>query len=169
MGRSAPLRLYAFLKSAVAMLVVVSGLVAAPRAFAVELELDRTLEVIPESSPSAAQTGIASYYSKRFEGRRTASGEPFRNSEMIAAHGSHPFGTIVRVTNVDRGTSVVVRIADRFASGVRSAGTSMIDLSQAAAARIGLIAKGRAKVLVEVLEWGDEQHGLRRRSSRSER
>jgi rare lipoprotein A len=159
MDRSASPRLYACLKSAAATLLLVLGVAVAPCTFAVELE--RTLDVIPDASPAEAQTGVASYYSNRFEGRRTASGEPFRNSEMIAAHGSHPFGTVVRVTNIDRGTSVVVRIADRFATGVRRAGASIIDLSQAAASRIGLIAKGRAKVLVEVLEWGNDEQPSR--------
>jgi rare lipoprotein A len=99
-----------------------------------------------------SETGIASFYAKRFEGRRTASGETFRNSALMAAHHSFPFGTLVRVTNLDKGTSVDVRIADRGA--FKRAHAIVIDLSQEAAARLRMIAHGRARVLLEVLEWG---------------
>ena len=59
------------------------------------------------------QTGMASYYSGRFEGSRTASGEVFRNDALTAAHPTYPFGTVVRVTTA-RGDFVDVRITDRL-------------------------------------------------------
>lgn len=93
-------------------------------------------------------TGEASYYADRFEGRTTASGVPFRQAEMWAAHRTLPFGTRVRVTNLDNGSQVEVVVVDRgpFVRG------RIIDLSRAAASRLGFIRQGIAPVRVEVLE-----------------
>jgi rare lipoprotein A len=130
-----------------------------PAADAMELSLSLALEQPPasEASPTSktrSERGHASYYSKRFEGRRTASGRIFRNKELIAAHHSLPFGTLVRVTNLDRGSTVNVRIADRGAFAKSRAGAVIIDLSRAAAEQLRMLGAGRARVLVEVLEWG---------------
>ncbi len=91
--------------------------------------------------------GLASHYGPEWDGRRTASGEIFRNRKLTAAHKSLPFGTRVRVTLLSTGKSVVVRINDRgpFVRG------RVIDLSDEAARRIGLDRDGVAKVRVEVL------------------
>lgn len=75
------------------------------------------------------QTGTASYYGSRHHGKRTASGEPFNQHGLTAAHRSLPFGTRVRVTNMANQRSVVVRINDR---GPHTRGR-LIDLSRAAA------------------------------------
>ncbi|HSN98312.1 MAG TPA: type VI secretion system tip protein TssI/VgrG, partial [Candidatus Nanopelagicales bacterium] len=93
------------------------------------------------------QTGPASWYGPGFHGRATASGERFDQNALTAAHPSLPFGTRVRVTRVDNGRSVVVRINDRgpFTGG------RIIDLSRAAGDQIGLINDGVAQVRVEVL------------------
>jgi rare lipoprotein A len=98
-------------------------------------------------APSAPQEtvlgrGSASYYAAKFDGRRTASGERFDNDAMTAAHRTLPFGTLVRVTNVATGQSVIVRINDRgpFTRG------RMIDVSHAAAEELGLVARGHATV-----------------------
>ncbi|TFF22088.1 septal ring lytic transglycosylase RlpA family protein [Jiella endophytica] len=94
-----------------------------------------------------ARAGNASYYGKRFHGRRTANGERFNMNAMTAAHKSLPFGTKVRVTNRRNGKSVVVRINDRgpYAHG------RVIDLSRAAASRIGMLNSGTAPVKIDVL------------------
>lgn len=94
-----------------------------------------------------AGSGNASYYGKRFHGRRTANGERFNMNAMTAAHKSLPFGTKVRVTNRRNGKSVVVRINDRgpYAHG------RVIDLSRAAASRIGMIHSGTAPVQIDIL------------------
>lgn len=92
------------------------------------------------------QTGIASYYSRRFEGRRTASGETFRNEALTAAHASLPFGTHVLVTCLERGRSVVVRITDRL-----PAKRAIIDLTQEAASRLNMLRAGLTRVTVRVL------------------
>jgi rare lipoprotein A len=82
------------------------------------------------------ETGLASYYSKRFDGKETASGETFSNEELTAAHPSHPLGTRVRVTNLENGRSVVLRINDRGASAQNRREGVIIDVSQAAADRL---------------------------------
>lgn len=94
------------------------------------------------TSEAVVGQGNASYYAARFAGRRTASGERFDPAELTAAHPSLPFGSKVRVTNRDNGSSVVVRINDRgpFHS------SRIIDLSQEAARRIGLFGHGQGKV-----------------------
>jgi rare lipoprotein A len=92
-------------------------------------------------------SGMASWYGPGFDGNYSASGEIFNASELTAAHPSLPFGTLVRVVNMDNNQSVVVRINDRgpYAHG------RVIDISTAAASVIGLISSGVAPVRLEVL------------------
>ena len=91
--------------------------------------------------------GLAAWYGPGLEGEQTASGEVFDPSQMTAAHRTLPFGTEVRVTRLDTGDSVVVRINDR---GPHTEGR-VIDVSQAAAEQIGLVEDGETQVRVEVL------------------
>lgn len=101
-------------------------------------------------APSALE-GIASYYAKKFEGRRTASGEIFHQSLMTAAHKELPLGTLVRVRSRATGNEVMLRINDRgpFSGGF------VIDLSLAAAKALGVdVAKDRG-VTIEVLRLPD--------------
>lgn len=95
--------------------------------------------------------GIASWYGKRFHGRRTANGESFDMHKMTAAHKTFPFGTVVRVVRADTRQDVVVRINDRGPFSKER----VIDLSRAAASEIQLIHSGTAKVEVQILRWGD--------------
>jgi len=92
-------------------------------------------------------SGMASWYGPGFDGNYSASGEIFNANDMTAAHPSLPFGTMVRVVNMDNGESVVVRINDRgpYAEG------RIIDMSAGAASMIGLVASGVAPVRLEVL------------------
>ncbi|MEQ8465464.1 septal ring lytic transglycosylase RlpA family protein [Coleofasciculus sp. E1-EBD-02] len=92
--------------------------------------------------------GIASWYGPGFHGNRSASGERFNQNALTAAHRSLPFGTNVRVTNLNNGRSVIVRINDR---GPYTRGR-VIDLSAAAARVLGLIRTGVAPVRIEVLD-----------------
>lgn len=94
------------------------------------------------------QTGGASFYGGKWNGRRTASGEIFNTSQMTAAHKTLPFGTKVRVTNLSNGKSVVVKINDRgpFIKG------RVIDLSHAAFSAIENVSRGVAKVKLEILK-----------------
>ncbi len=92
-------------------------------------------------------SGMASWYGPGFDGNYSASGEIFNASELTAAHPNLPFGTLVRVVNMDNNQSVVVRINDRgpYAHG------RVIDISTAAANVIGLVSSGVAPVRLEVL------------------
>ena len=93
-------------------------------------------------------SGVASYYGMKFNGRPTASGEPFDMTAMTAAHRTLPFGSKVRVTNARTGKSVVVRINDRgpFHGG------RVLDVSRAAAKELGLIGRGKATVELALLD-----------------
>ncbi len=92
-------------------------------------------------------TGLASYYAKRFEGRRTASGEKFRNDSLTAAHKTLPFGSIVKVTNLKNDSVVMVRVNDRLPKYSKRD----IDLTIKAAKQLNFIKSGIAKVRLEVL------------------
>jgi rare lipoprotein A len=107
----------------------------------------------PDDRPDRnVQYGKASHYGygDGFHGKKTASGEVFNRDGLTAAHRTLPFGTLCRVTNRSNGRQVVVRINDRgpFVEG------RIIDLSWAAAKRIGADRAGVVKVKVEVLKRG---------------
>lgn len=103
------------------------------------------------ASHAQVQTGKASFYADKFEGIPTASGEKYRHSKLTAAHKTLPFGTIVRVTNVENNKSVEVTINDRgpYVEG------RIIDLSKAAAEQLGFLNYGLAEVKLEVVDPGD--------------
>ncbi len=96
----------------------------------------------------AIQQGMASFYGDRFQGRPTASGEPFDQRELTAAHPSLPFGTRVLVTRRDNGREVEVLINDRgpFVKG------RIIDLSKQAAKELGMINRGVAPVMITSIQ-----------------
>jgi rare lipoprotein A len=91
--------------------------------------------------------GVASWYGGKFHGRTTASGEPYDMHAMTAAHPSLPFGTKVRVTNLENGRSVVLRINDRGPFAKRR----IIDVSRHAAKHLGFLGAGLARVRVQVI------------------
>ena len=97
--------------------------------------------------PAWGETGYASWYGGKFQGRQTASGEIFDTNKLTAAHKTLPFGTVVEVTNLDNGKKIEVRINDRgpFVEG------RIIDLSRAAATKIGMMSTGIAPVKVEIV------------------
>lgn len=92
--------------------------------------------------------GKASYYGSEFDGRSTSSGEIFSNQKYTAAHKSLPFGTMVKVTNINNNKSVLVKINDR---GPYVAGR-IIDLSRIAADQLDMIRSGVIDVKLEVLK-----------------
>ena len=100
------------------------------------------------------RVGRASYYGKGLHGKKTAGGEIFDKNEMVAAHPSYPLGTRVRVTNLKNGRSEVVRIADRGPAKAHAARGVIIDVSEAAAVRLGFRRDGTTRVRTEVVEWG---------------
>jgi rare lipoprotein A len=105
---------------------------------------------VPGGTPGAKahERGTASWYGRKFHGRKTASGERYDMHEMTAAHRSLPFGTVVQVVRLDSGEAVVVRINDRgpFVDG------RIIDLSYAAAAEIDMVRDGVAQVELYLLD-----------------
>jgi len=96
--------------------------------------------------PGDVQEGMASYYGKGFVGKRTANGERFDPNQMTAAHKTMPFGTRVRVTRTS-GQSVVVRVNDRCGC----THGRIIDVTEGAARKLGMIRSGIAKVRLEIL------------------
>jgi rare lipoprotein A len=96
------------------------------------------------------QTGQASWYGRQHHGKRTASGETYDMNKLTAAHRTLPLGTRVLVTNVDNGRTVEVRINDRGPF----VGNRVLDLSYAAARRLGAVGDGVIPVTVKVLSDG---------------
>jgi len=105
------------------------------------------------SGVKRVEKGKACWYGPGYEGRRTASGEVFNRGAFTAAHRKLPFNTIVRVTNLNNGREVKVRINDRgpFKGG------RIIDLSEAAARELGMIQEGIVPVRIEVLRLGRQR------------
>lgn len=104
------------------------------------------------------EQGYASWYGAEFEGRRTSSGEPFDPEELSAAHRTLPIPTWVEVTNLDNGRRLVVRINDR--GPFVDTDQRIIDLSEAAARRLGVIGPGTARVRVRALTREELRKGL---------
>ena len=102
----------------------------------------------PKPYDRARQIGIASWYGSDFHGRKTSSGEIYNMYALTAAHKTLPFGTYVRVTNLNNKRSVKVKINDRgpFIKG------RIIDLSYTAAKKIDMVESGTAKVKVEIVK-----------------
>lgn len=95
---------------------------------------------------NAQQKGKATYYSKRMNGRKTASGERLHNDSLVCAHRTHPFGTLLKVKNPANGKEIVVKVVDRgpYLKG------RIIDLSIRAARELGILSQGVAMVEVSV-------------------
>ncbi len=100
-----------------------------------------------EDAGRSMGTGVVSYYGRQFHGRPTASGERFDMNAMTAAHKTLPFGSVVRLTNPGNGRSVTVRINDRgpFVRG------RTIDVSRAAAEKLGIVGRGHGTVEIDVI------------------
>ena len=116
---------------------------------------------------SPVQIGLASYYGPGFQGEKTASGEPFDARELVAAHRTLPLGSVVRVTNLRNGRSVVLRVIDRGPYGRNHRRGCIIDVSTAAARHLRFVHDGLTFVRVRVLRMGSDgergrgQRGLR--------
>lgn len=114
---------------------------------------DSVLDIKNKKIP-VKQIGVASYYHSKFQGRKTASGEKYDEKKMTAAHNRLPLGTRIRVVNLMNQRSVVVRINDRM----HHKNKRLVDLSRAAASKLGYIGRGLAKVSVEVLPKDHKQN-----------
>jgi rare lipoprotein A len=111
---------------------------------------------VAQADPWYRVDGLASYYGRRFHGRKTASGKRFSQDEMTAAHRQLPLGTKVLVENPDTGAQVEVKITDRGPYADRQ--RRIIDLSKAAADSIGLVEPGVAPVRIVVTDEAAQQH-----------
>jgi rare lipoprotein A len=105
-------------------------------------------DIAPNAPPLLTETGIASWYGAPYHNRRGSNGEVYDMRAMTAAHRTLPLGSIVRVTSLDTQSSAIVRITDRgpFIEG------RVIDLSRAAAEKIGLVQRGTGRVRLELLK-----------------
>lgn len=97
------------------------------------------------------QIGLASYYGPGFNGDRTASGEVFDQTDLVAAHRTLPLGSVVRVTNLQNGRSVVLRVIDRGPYGRNHRKGCIIDVSKGAARRLRFLRAGLTRVSVQVV------------------
>lgn len=102
---------------------------------------------LPKEEKVIERTGTASYYHNKFEGRRTATGDVFRQKGYTAASNFFPLQTMVKVTNLDNGDTIIVRINDRMAQSMSRKGR-VIDLSTAGADSLKYKAKGLQRVSV---------------------
>jgi len=107
-----------------------------------------TLALAGPAGFAAAQSeeGTANFYGDKFQGKKTASGEVFDKNGLTAAHKKLPFGTKVKVTNVENSKSVVVTVNDRMAAS----NPAVIDVTRRAAEELDFVKSGKAKVKVEV-------------------
>jgi len=106
--------------------------------------------LLGQTGSTVPKTVLASFYSPRFDGRLTASGERFNSNALTAAHRELPFGTKVKLTNVTNQKSVVVRVNDR---GPNVKGRE-ISVTRLAARRLGFTKAGTAQVAMEIVESG---------------
>ena len=97
--------------------------------------------------------GVAAYYAKRYNGRKTNSGARYNPEKLTAAHPHLPFGTRVKVVNLANMQEVVVTVNDRC----RKRSFTFIDLSRAAARKLGFLGKGTARVMITLVEKDDEE------------
>ena len=96
------------------------------------------------------QTGVASYYGDKFDGKKTSFGEIFKKNDLTAAHIKYPYNTILRVINLLNNRSVILRINDRKPDF----NGRIIDVSYGAAKKLEMLKSGITEVKIEVLKWG---------------
>ena len=98
------------------------------------------------ATAQTAEEGIANFYSDKFQGKKTASGAVYDKNKLTASHKTLPYGTKVRVTNLENGKSVVVTVNDRMKPG----SPVVIDVTRRAAQELGFAKAGKAKVKLEI-------------------
>ena len=130
------------------VVVLLTVLIFASHAAADEVSNHAASPSKPMAAKRKSEIGIASYYHAMLRAMRTASGERYDSKKMTAAHRRLPLGTWVRVTRLRSGHSVVVKINDRLPPRSRA----IIDLSTAAASKLGMIKMGVVKVRLEVVD-----------------
>jgi rare lipoprotein A len=127
----------------------VAGLIAlSPKS---EARLSGSLGPLPlyVTPQEKAEIGVASWYGQEFQGNETASGEIYDLNRLTAAHQTLPFGTTIRVTNLENNKDVLLRVNDRGPH----IGRRLLDVSWAAAKRLGFVHSGITRVRVEVVSY----------------
>jgi rare lipoprotein A len=109
--------------------------------------------VMAQVKQDSVQTGTASYYANKFQGRKTSSGQVFDQNKFTAAHKHLPFGTRVKVINLSNDSTVVVVVNDRLPKSSKRS----IDLTLAAARQLNFVKKGLTKVRMELLPPNREE------------
>ncbi len=147
------------------LLLLLIGCYSSPRFREEKKEQERTIntsvtkkqssepEISRKNKPLLVLEGVASYYAEDFHGKMTSNGEKYDMHSLTAAHRNFPFGTKIRVINLENNKSVIVRINDRGPFHE----SRIIDLSYGAAKAIEMVNTGTARVRLEVLEWGKGQ------------
>ena len=107
-----------------------------------------------QSAEGYREIGEASWYGKKFHGRKTSSGEVYDMYGVTAAHKTLPLNTVVRVTNLENSRSIILRINDRGPY----VGNRILDCSMGAAKKLGFYTAGTAMVKIEVIEFGDNEY-----------
>ena len=125
----------------------------------------KTYTPLTDTTASFKQRGIASWYGKKFHGKKTSSGEPYDMYKMTAAHPTLPIPSYARVTNIDSGKQIIVRINDR---GPFHA-SRIIDLSYTAALKLGYLTKGSMEIEVERLLPEDIEKMAENRNNQTSR
>jgi len=130
---------------------LLAGCASNPKYRSVPADRGKTSTRSTRTTGKVYATGVASYYGKKFHGRKTASGEVYDMYAMTAAHRTLPFGTIVEVENKKNGRKIIVKINDRgpFIPG------RILDLSKGAAQKLGMIVDGTAVVALRIKKWGE--------------
>ncbi len=113
-----------------------------------------SFQILAQKFENYKEEGIISYYTEKFEGRITASNEVFKNEELVGSHKKLPFGTKVLVTNLTNNKEVIIRINDRgpYAYG------RIMDISESAANKIGLVETGTVKASIKVISVGKQEN-----------
>lgn len=125
--------------------------------------LAMTAAALSAQTGGETETGLAAVYSNRLHGRTTAKGQIYDRSKLTAAHKTLPFGTTVRVTNARNGRSVVLRVNDRGPVQPER----ILDISPAAARRLGMHPRSMREVTLEIVKVGDgKTYRQRRRVAR---
>ena len=130
------------------ILVIIILFIAGWKSLYAQTPADSIRGVHNKTPVATVETGVASYYHSKFNGRLTASGEVYDETKLTAAHNRLPFGTRIKVTNLRNKRSIVVTVNDRL----HHRNTRLVDLSRAAAATLGYVARVLSRVKVEVLK-----------------
>ena len=123
-------------------------MIASSRAIAVAVVFLVVLGMAGIAVAQTAEEGVANFYNDNFQGKKTASGEPYDKNGLTAAHKKLAYGTKVKVTNVANGKSVVVSVNDRLASS----SPAVIDVTRSAAEELDFVKSGRTTVKLEVVK-----------------